>query len=682
MDLFDIAAKITLNTSEYEKDLKGADQQGSSFSEKLKSGLKTAAKVGVAALAAIGTSAVALGKSFYNGISEVADYGDAIDKNSQKMGISAKAYQEWDFVLQHSGSSIDAMNRGMMTLSKQAESNSDAFAKLGITQEDLATLNKEDLFAKTIEGLQALGEGTERDTIANELFGGSAKELGPLLNTTAEDVAAMRKQVNDLGGVMSNKAVKNAAAFKDSLQNLKTAAVGLKRSFLSEFLPAVTQVSDGLTKLFSGDKLSGLEDIKNGVKALVDDLSSQLPEFLEIGWGIVESIVTAINDNLPMLLQKGADLLLNGVIPGIIDNLPMLVETAFSIIAQLVTSIGQALPELIPAAVSMIIQIVESLLDNIDLLIDAAIELIMGLAEGLIQAIPILIEKAPEIIMKLVEAIIRNAPKLIKAGLELVVKLIAGIVQSFGKLFGAGEDVVKKIGEGIKNVWNNFKEWAGEFISKIGEGIKNAWEKIKEFGSNIVDKIGEGIKSIWDNFKEWAGNIIDRIESGLKEGFEKIKDIGRNLVKGLWEGIKEKAKWLKDKVSGWASDIWGSIKNFFGVHSPSTQMAWIGEMLDKGLAAGIEKYSDQAVNAATSMGDDVMDAMNGLSGSAKFSVGYKSDRMARAFGNNAFNPAVALAGGVPINLYIDGDRLVGSTDSRMDRNLGQIQKIKARYGGA
>ena len=682
MDLFDIAAKISLNTKDYEKDLAGADKQGASFAEKLKSGLKTAAAVGTTAIAAVGAGVVALGKSFYSGVADVGAYGDAIDKNSQKMGISAQAYQEWDFILQHSGSSIDAMSRGMMTLSRQAESNSDAFAKLGITQEELATLNKEDLFAKTIEGLQALGEGTERDTLANQLFGGSAKELGPLLNTTADDVAAMRKQVNDLGGVMSNKAVKNAAAFQDSLQNLKTAVSGLKRSFLSEFLPAITQVSDGLTKLFSGDKLSGLEDIKNGVKALVDDLSSQLPEFLEIGWGIVESIVTAINDNLPMLLQKGADLLLNGVIPGIIDNLPMLVETAFQIIAQLVTSIGQALPELIPAAVSMIIQIVESLLDNIDLLIDAAIELIMGLAEGLIKAVPILIEKAPEIIMKLVEAIIRNAPKLIKAGLELVVKLIAGIVQSFGKLFGAGEDVVNKIGEGIKNVWNNFIEWAGGIISKIGEGIKNAWEKIKEFGSNIVDKIGEGIKSIWDNFKSWAGEIIDKIKSGLEDGFKKIKEVGKNLVTGLWNGIKEKTTWLWDKIKGWAGSLFDKIKGIFGIHSPSTKMAWVGEMLSKGLAGGIDKYGYEAIDAVESMSNDIMDAMSGLSGSAKFSVGYKSDRMTQAFGTNAFNPAAALAGGVPINLYIDGDKWVGSTDSRMDRNLGQIQKIKARYGGA
>ena len=680
MDLFDIAAKISLNTKDYEKDLAGADKQGASFAEKLKSGLKTAAAVGTTAIAAVGAGMVALGKSFYSGVADVGAYGDAIDKNSQKMGISAQAYQEWDFILQHSGSSIDAMSRGMMTLSKQAESNSDAFAKLGITQEDLATLNKEDLFAKTIAGLQALGEGTERDTLANQLFGGSAKELGPLLNTTAEDVASMRKQFIDLGGVMSDKAVKDAAAFQDSLQNLKTAISGLKRSFLSNFLPAITQVSDGLTKLFSGDKLSGLEDIKNGVKALVDDLSSHLPEFLEIGWGIVDSIVTAINDNLPMLLQKGADLLLNGVIPGIIDNLPMLVETALQIVAQLVSAIGQALPELIPAAVSMIIQIVESLLSNVDLLVDAAVQLIFGLIDGINQAIPLLIEKGPEIVIKLVWAILKNAPKLLLAAVQLIGKFFEGIGQTFKGIFELGKKIVLKIWDGIKSVVMKAVEWGLNIVIKIGEGIKSAFKAIIEWGVNIVSKIGEGIRSIWSKFTEWASEIITKIRDGIVSGFVKIRDAGKDLIVGLWNGIKEKISWLWNKVKDWAKGLINGIKDLFGIHSPSKETSWIGEMLIKGLTDSIEKYGSSAVRAAESVSDDIMDAMSGIRGDSNLSFDYGKRRMV-GFGNTMAYAGASSASSVPINLYIDGDKLVGSTDSRMDRNLGQLQKIKSRFGG-
>ena len=47
-------------------------------------------------------------KSFSE-LSNVAAYGDNIDKMSQKMGMSAEAYQEWDAVMQHSGTSMEAM---------------------------------------------------------------------------------------------------------------------------------------------------------------------------------------------------------------------------------------------------------------------------------------------------------------------------------------------------------------------------------------------------------------------------------------------------------------------------------------------------------------------------------------------------------------------------------------------
>lgn len=581
MDLFDIAAKITLDTSDYEKDLAGAEKSGSGFANKLKNGLGTAAKVGVAAIAAVGAGAVALGKKFYSGVADLAAYGDQIDKNSQKMGISAQAYQEWDFILQHSGSSIDAMGRGMMTLSKQAESNSEAFERLGVTTEDLATLNKEDLFAKTIEGLQALGEGTERDALAAELFGGSAKELGPLLNTTADDVADMRKQVNDLGGVMGDDAVKNAASFQDAIQNLQTAFDGIKNGFLKDFLPAFTKVVDGLTAIFGGDSSSGVAKIKNGITEIVNSLSEKVPEFLKIGFQIVDGITTAINDNLPTLMEKGADLLLNGIIPGIIEQTPALVETGISIIAQLVNSIGQALPELIPAAVDMILQIVESLLDNIDLLVDAAVALIMGLAEGLIKAIPKLIEKAPTIVIKLVEAIIRNVPKILEAGWELVKMLVQGIGEALGSLWKAGKDIVNKVGEGISSLWGSAKKWGSDliqnFINGIGEKAQALWQKVKDIAQGIRDFLGfsEPKEGPLSNFHTYAPDMMNLFMKGIEDNKRKLTDTVANAFdfRGMINGpsgfVGSSDRFTDSGQSGYGSETRQSGSSRSIVFSPT-----------------------------------------------------------------------------------------------------------------
>ena len=63
MDLFDLFAKITLDTGEYEDGLKDAESKTSKFADSIKSGLATAAKIGAAAIGTAATGISALVKS-------------------------------------------------------------------------------------------------------------------------------------------------------------------------------------------------------------------------------------------------------------------------------------------------------------------------------------------------------------------------------------------------------------------------------------------------------------------------------------------------------------------------------------------------------------------------------------------------------------------------------------------
>ena len=109
---------------------------------------------------------------------------------------------------------------------------------------------------------------------------------------------------------------------------------------------------------------------------------------------------------------------------------------------------------------------------------------------------------------------------------------------------------------------------------------------------------------------------VPQIIAGIVKAFGslmyKIVEIGGNIVKGLWDGIQQLASWLWNKVSGWISSIWDGICDFFGIHSPSKEMAWVGEMLVRGLAGSIEDNGDQAVAAAEAMSEDIDDVMQGL----------------------------------------------------------------------
>lgn len=490
MDLFDLFAKITLDTSEYEKGIEDSEEKAEGFGKKLKTGLGTAAKAGGIAIGAIATGTAALGTAMVKGAGEVASYGDNIDKMSQKMGISAQAYQEWDAILQHSGTSIDGMQRGMMTLSKAAESGSDAFQKLGLSQEEVASMNQEELFAATIRGLQGMEEGSERTVLAQQLLGGAAKELGALLNTSAEDTEAMRQRVHELGGVMSDEAVKAAAAYQDSLQDMTTSFDGLKRGLFANFMPGITGVMDGLTEIFSGDPDSGVAKINDGISDMVQKISDGLPKVMEIGGKIINGLISAIVDNLPQILESGAKII-EEIAMGIIQNLPKLVQSGLDIIVSLANGIGENLDEIIPAIVDVIIAIVEVLTDpkNLEMLVKAAIAIVEGLVKGIIKAIPKLIEAAGKLLTGFVETIIKGIVKVQEVGKTVATKFVDGIKSWFSSIKDAGKQIIENVKDGISSTFESFKRGIADKFQSVKDAITKPFQDAYDWVKGIVDKL-------------------------------------------------------------------------------------------------------------------------------------------------------------------------------------------------
>lgn len=539
MDVFDLFAKLSLDSSEYESGLQDAETKGSGFGK----GLVSAAGVGAAAVAAVGTAAIAAGTSLVKGTGDVAAYGDNIDKMSQKMGISAEAYQEWDAIMQHSGTSIDALKPSMKTLATQAEKGSDAFQKLGISEEEVASLSQEDLFAKVITGLQGMEEGTERTYITSQLLGRGATELGALLNTSAEETQKMRDRVHELGGVMSDDAVKASAQFQDTLQDMSTGFDSLKRNMLSEFLPAITGVMDGLTNLFTGNYDEGIEQISEGVGQAIDKLSEMLPKILEVGKNILLALGDAIIQNLPVIMPALADLVM-GIGQSIIDNLPMIVDTGLQVILQLANSIAEALPTLIPTIVEVVLQIVNTLIENVDLMVDGAIALITGLALGLIEALPILIEKAPEIVLKLLEAIIINAPKILEAGIELILQLITGIVNSYAKVIEVGAEIIQKVKEGFSEKIKEAAEWGRDLLQNFIDGIKSKLGDLRGAVGNIAATIkkligfSEPEEGALSNFHTFAPDMMDLFASGIKSNANNVFSAVDDVADGIYDSFQ------------------------------------------------------------------------------------------------------------------------------------------------
>lgn len=513
-----------------------ATAAGKSAGGKFSSAMGGVLKTGAAAIAGIGTAAIGAGTALAGAANGVADYGDHIDKMSQKMGLTAEAYQEWDAVMQHSGTSMDTMKASMKTLANAAETGNKAFKELGITENDLKTMNQQDLFEATIAGLQQVDDTTQRTYLAGQLLGRGATELGALLNTSAEDTQAMRDRVHELGGVMSDEAVKNSAAFKDSLQDLGTTFAGVKNSIIGEMLPSFTSVTDGLASLVVGEE-GAKEKITTGIQGIVQNITEAMPQIIEgfstlagallevapeLIHSLAEGILGAIPELLPTLVEVVGE-----IGSGLIDLLPQLVEVGLQIVVELANGIASSLPELIPTIVDTMLTIVDTLINNIDMLVDAAIAIIVGLAEGLVNALPQLVERLPEIIIAIVEGLINNLPKLLEASVQIIISLATGLIESLPELIARLPEIIAAIVNGLIACVGDMIEAGKELVNGLWEGIKKNWDNlassVTDLGKKLVDKV-KGFFKIGSPSKLFADQIGKWIPEGLAVGIEANTD--------------------------------------------------------------------------------------------------------------------------------------------------------------
>lgn len=554
MNVFELFATLGLDSTSYDEGLSSAEEKGSSFGKSLSTVVAGGAKVGMAALAATTTAVAGAGAAFGSAIADTAAYGDAIQKNSQKMGISIESYQEWQAVMQHSGTSMETLKASMKTLANAVETGNDAFERLGLTQEDLAQMNQEEIFSATITSLQNVTDTTERTYLAGQLLGRGATELGALLNASAEDTEAMKQRVHELGGVLSDDAVNAAAGFQDSLQDLQTSFSGLKNNLMSDFLPSISTVMDGLTEIMIGNDTEGLAKVDEGVNNFIDQMTTAMPRILEVGGRIIGSLMTAITNNLPELAKQAGPLiqtLTTGIITALpslldsailiigeigqalMDNAPLLMDTALSLILKLADTFTKNAPKLIPAITSLITTLIRTLTEpsTLSLLISAALQLILALAEGIVAATPDLIAVIPELIANLIATLVQEAPEITMTVLELLGLLAMSVFQSIAGLMGTS---LEEVGEGLGLLFKGLAEWGAnviQWLSGIGTSITTG---VSNFFTGAVEFFTNGFNSM----KEKASNGLNAVKDTFFNIFETVKNTVKNAVeflKGLFK---------------------------------------------------------------------------------------------------------------------------------------------------
>lgn len=581
--LNDMEAQLKQTSGEmgqFTAETQNSEKTSSSASEtfkKVASGIGSAAKAIATTVAAIGAAAVAAGKAVWDMANNTASAGNEIDKMSQKIGISAQAYQEWAYVFERSGADVNNLQAGMKKLTNViadagngSESAAEKLNAVGLSIEELNGLSQEDQLQLVINSLQGMEQGAERSAAATDLLGKSASDMAAVLNMTADDTAALKQEAQDYGMVMSDEAVAASAAFQDSLTKLQGTLEGLKNGILGDILPPLTQLIDGFANLAAGNEGAD-QQIAAAVENIITVISGMISEFvtliqtlamavLEAAPQIIGSLAEGIISNLPALLTVAIDtimslvdgllsgdslsLLLDGAIQiiehlaqGLIDNLPSILASAEELIGKLLEGLANGLPQILSMAVQLVTTVLTGLTkpDSLQKMIRGALTLIVELVKGLVQAIPVLVACIPEIVSNIVETLIDLAPELIVSAIEIISQLVVGLIGAIPLILKAIPDIINKLKE-------KFADYDWSSIGKnIMEGIKNG---IKNMVQNLVNTVKEAAKNLLNSAKKALG-----IGSPSKE-FAKVGEfMGEGLDIGMKRSFRDAAHDMKNELS-------------------------------------------------------------------------------------------------------------------------------------
>ena len=650
-----------------------ADDAGKSF-ESLGTICKATAATMAAAFAAVSAAAIATGKALVDMAVEGAAYADTVLTEATVTGIATDKLQEYMYAAELVDVSTDTLTKSMAKQIKSMKAVQDgtklsveAYDKLGVSvmNADGSLRDSDTVYWEVIDALGKIENETERDALAMQILGKSAQELNPLIEQGAARMQELGDQAQAAGYVVSDEMLNAYGALDDQLQYLNVGATAAKNALGTVLLPVLTNLAgEGVDLL--GEFTNGILDANGDIgkmsdvigdilPKILDTIMEFVPELLEIAGEIVGSLGQAIVDNLPQIVDsatqiifsilegliaalpqiaEGALQLILALVGGIIENLPLILQAALQVIATLISGLASAIPTLIPTIVQLVIEIVNTLIANLPMILDAALQLIMGLAQGILDALPVLIAALPEIIIGIITFLLDAIPQIIDTGIQLLTSIVAalpeiivaiveaipqiidGIIKAvlgaIPQIIQAGIDLLISLIQALPTIIVTIVNAIPQIISGIVNAVVGNIPLIVQAGIDLLTSLIKNLPTIIVEIVKAVPQIIAGIVKAFGSLMGEIVNIGGNIVKGLWQGIQQLASWLWDKVSGWISSIWDGICDFFGIHSPSDEMAWVGEMLVKGLSGSIDANGGEAVKAAEAMSEDINDVMHGL----------------------------------------------------------------------
>ncbi len=564
MNLFNLYAKIGLDTKEYEKGVQSAKKSAHELKleamnlakkqeveskktskswkiavtdigkslDGLKKGFSVAAKgitiattvatSALVAFATVGISYNATMEQFQTAFTTMLGSSESADKLTESLKNFAAATPL-------AMSDLAGATKTLLAFGSSAEDIPDQLKRLGdVAQGDAQALGT---MATAFGRIQSNGKASLEEI--NMMIDQGFNPLTIIAKKTGESMEEVRKRVSD-GGVSFEElsdalrtATSEGGQFFNAMENQSRTIKGRISTLKDNAMALAGALSKDLTAGFGElietaigwiDKLSQAMGDKGitGVIETAGEILSQAtimladaaPKFVEQGFLLVQSFAKAVVEALPQVVESGVKVV-RSILNGISDMLPTAGEETATIITTITDAIFELLPEILMTGSKILFVLVDGIIASFPKLIDGALKSVSALIDTILNNLPQILDTGSKMLISLIDGIVAKVPDLLTAAGELVIKMLIAIIDNLPKFLVAGGKILGALLEGVLNLFGEIDVVFGKFVESIIKIIiETDWLKV---GSDIIQGLIDGILAVWDRFTNWFNNLWDGV---------------------------------------------------------------------------------------------------------------------------------------------------------------------------
>lgn len=582
MNVFDLVAKITLDTSEYERDLKGAEKESGSFGSAVGKGLKTAGKIGAAAVGAAGAAAVAFGVS---SVKSGMEFDSSMSQIAATLGMSVSDIEN---NVNGAGDTFDALRdkakqMGAQTnfTASQAAEGLNILAMSGYDAEHSMSMI-EDVLHLAAAGSMDMGQAAGYVSGAMKGFNDETKSSGYYANLMAKGATLANTNVAQLGEAMSSGAAGAAAygqtadsmtlsllrlaeqgevgsaagtALSAAMKNLYTPTAQAKKALdqlgvsaydssgkSRDFNTVVNELDAALAGYTEEQKaaykqqifgIQGLDAFNKMTVTGVEKQTEWTAALAQANEGVGEAALQY--DTMTNNLQGDFDIMgsaIDGLKLAISDNLTPVVRTVVQTFTDWITKIT----EWISSA---------EVADTISQVISTTIEILGGIIEGVTTVVEMLYNGFKEF-FPAIQEVVGDVFSKVDEYVQLLKNVFSALIEFIAAVFaGDWKRAWNAIKDFFKNWWQGVKLLVSTYVKVVASVLKAAWTAIKTVATVIWNAIKAGISAVWNGIKSIVSGAIGVV---------------RDTMSNVWSAIKSTASSIWEAIKSTISNIWNGIK--------------------------------------------------------------------------------------------------------------------------